>query len=104
MASIESRSSCDPHANCQPEPPMAQAPYPTGVICKSELPRVRMFIPVSMRFWIHTNWRRFSLTDFLNIRAASSYRMENGDHLWHIKHEPATIIISLLYLTPPACL
>src|SRR5215471_12635502 len=44
IAATESASSCWPQANSQPEPPMAQAPNPTGVSCKSEFPSLRSFI------------------------------------------------------------
>src|SRR5262249_15461290 len=39
IAAIDSLSSCGPHAKAQPPPPMAHAPMPMGVICKSLLPR-----------------------------------------------------------------
>src|SRR5438874_1240891 len=38
MAAMESSSSCGPHANAQPAPPMAHAPTPMGVMFKSLLP------------------------------------------------------------------
>ena len=44
MAAIESWSSCDPQANSQPEPPIAQAPKPIGVMCKSVSPSHRVSI------------------------------------------------------------
>src|SRR5438270_13085548 len=47
---MESLSSCEPHANCHPEPPMAQAPKPTRVMFRSEFPRVRVSIPISCNF------------------------------------------------------
>src|SRR5438105_12580185 len=49
MAAMDSLSSCDPQANCQPEPPMAQAPQPTRVMCRSELPSLRICISVSFQ-------------------------------------------------------
>ena len=44
IAAIESSSSWLPQANAQPAPPMAQAPNPSGVICKSESPSSLVFI------------------------------------------------------------
>src|SRR5260370_26692401 len=44
MAAMESASSCGPQANSQPEPPRAQAPKPTEVILRSELPNFRVSI------------------------------------------------------------
>src|SRR5437667_11329502 len=41
---MESASSCGPQANSQSEPPMAQAPKPTGVILTSEFPSFRVSI------------------------------------------------------------
>jgi hypothetical protein len=41
---MESLSSCEPQAKAHPPPPMAQAPKPTGVIIKSELPSLRVCI------------------------------------------------------------
>src|SRR5438270_8354146 len=38
MAAIESRSSWAPQANSQPPPPIAHAPKPIGVMCRSEVP------------------------------------------------------------------
>src|SRR6185437_5603172 len=38
MAPTESLSSCGPQAKGRPPPPMAQAPTPIGVICKSLFP------------------------------------------------------------------
>src|SRR6266404_1039250 len=38
MASTDCLSSCSPQPNSQPDPPIAQAPKPTGVMDKSELP------------------------------------------------------------------
>src|SRR5436853_459235 len=38
MAATESSSSCGPQANAHPPPPSAQAPKPTGVMSRSELP------------------------------------------------------------------
>src|SRR5271166_6511654 len=49
MASMDSLSSCEPQANCQPEPPIAQAPKPTRVMCKSELPSLRVCISISFK-------------------------------------------------------
>src|ERR1700733_6538488 len=42
MAAMESLSSWLPQPNSQPEPPIAQAPNPIGVINKSELPSRRV--------------------------------------------------------------
>ena len=42
MAAMESLSSCGPQAYCQSPPPMAQAPKPMGVRCRSELPSWRV--------------------------------------------------------------
>src|SRR5438094_1030993 len=47
---MESLSLCELQANCQPEPPIAHAPYPTGVICRSELPSCRFCISISCNF------------------------------------------------------
>src|SRR5438067_1879054 len=44
MAATESASSCGPQANAQPPPPIAQAPKPIGVMCRSELPSGRVVI------------------------------------------------------------
>src|SRR6266581_8767294 len=44
MAAMDALSSCSPQANSQPAPPMAQAPKPTGVMNKSELPSCFVFI------------------------------------------------------------
>src|SRR5437016_1358967 len=44
MAAMESASSCLPQAKSQPEPPMVQAPKPTGVILRFELPSLRVCI------------------------------------------------------------
>src|SRR6267142_517115 len=38
MVAMESLSSWPPQANCQPDPPMAHAPKPIGVMCRSEVP------------------------------------------------------------------
>src|SRR5437879_8782684 len=43
---MESASSWGPQANSQPEPPMAHAPNPTGVILMSEFPSVRVSIRI----------------------------------------------------------
>src|SRR5437764_2960711 len=40
MAAIDSSSSCRPHPNSQPPPPIAHAPKPTRVICRSLAPSV----------------------------------------------------------------
>ena len=42
MAAMESLSSWPPHANSQPEPPMAQAPKPRVVIFNPLVPRERV--------------------------------------------------------------
>src|SRR5713101_9303403 len=42
MAAIESLSSCGPQPNCQPPPPRAQAPKPTGVMFIFEFPSLRI--------------------------------------------------------------
>src|ERR1700722_10062508 len=44
MAAIESLSSWPPHANSQPEPPIAHAPKPIGVMYKSEVPSCVVFM------------------------------------------------------------
>ena len=44
MAATESLSSCAPQANSQPEPPMAQAPKPIGVMNRSEFPSRFVFM------------------------------------------------------------
>jgi hypothetical protein len=49
MAATESRSACDPQPNSQPEPPIAQAPKPIGVMSRSELPSRGVFIVLSFR-------------------------------------------------------
>src|SRR5882724_8865353 len=41
---MDALSSCAPQANSQPEPPMAQAPKPTGVMNRSEFPSCLVFI------------------------------------------------------------
>src|SRR4029078_7265543 len=38
MVATLSASSCEPHANAHPPPPMAHAPNPIGVTCGSALP------------------------------------------------------------------
>src|SRR6266850_243993 len=43
---MESASSWGPQANSQPEPPMAHAPKPTGVILMSEFPSLRVCIRI----------------------------------------------------------
>src|SRR6185437_2775720 len=48
MASMEFLSSCWPQENAQSPPPMAQAPTPMGVICRSELPSCRVCIAFLM--------------------------------------------------------
>src|SRR6266404_2238667 len=56
MAAIESLPSWVPQANAQPEPPIAQAPKPIGVMCRSVVPSclvsmiVVSFIPVPFTF------------------------------------------------------
>src|SRR6266446_5678289 len=48
MAAMESLSSWAPQANSQPPPPIAQAPKPTGVINRSEVPsRFVFMVPLS---------------------------------------------------------
>src|SRR5262249_33718956 len=42
IAAIESSSACGPQAKAHPEPPMAQAPKPIGVMSRSEFPRRRV--------------------------------------------------------------
>src|SRR6266576_2540429 len=44
MAAIDALSSWSPQPNSQPEPPIAQAPKPMGVMPKSELPRRFVFM------------------------------------------------------------
>src|SRR5438477_8348510 len=44
IAAIDALSSCSPQPNSQPEPPIAHAPKPTGVMDKSELPSFFVFI------------------------------------------------------------
>src|SRR4029077_11759462 len=44
MAAINALSAWAPQQNSQPEPPMAQAPKPMGVMNKSELPRRFVFM------------------------------------------------------------
>src|SRR3954471_1531396 len=44
MAAIDSLSSCGPHENAHPAPPMAQAPTPMGVISRSLLPSLFLVI------------------------------------------------------------
>src|SRR5438067_13736385 len=44
MAAMESLSSWSPQANSQPEPPMAQAPKPIGVMNRSEFPSRFVFM------------------------------------------------------------
>src|SRR5437762_5337075 len=46
IAATDALSSWSPQPNSQPEPPMAQAPKPTGVIDKSELPSCFVFISI----------------------------------------------------------
>src|SRR6267143_5415941 len=46
IAAADALSSCSPQPNSQPEPPMAQAPKPIGVINKSELPSCFVFISI----------------------------------------------------------
>src|SRR2546422_10427182 len=45
---MDALSSCAPQANSQPEPPMAQAPKPTGVMNRSEFPSCFVFIGPSV--------------------------------------------------------
>src|SRR6185436_7942366 len=47
IAFTESASSCGPQPNIQSPPPMAQAPKPTSVICRSELPSRRVCTSVA---------------------------------------------------------
>src|SRR4029450_11803960 len=47
MAAIESVSSCGPQPNIQAPPPIAQAPKPTTVISRSELPSRRVCTKVA---------------------------------------------------------
>src|ERR1700676_4215118 len=49
MAAMESSSSCGPQENSQPGPPRAQAPNPTGGICRSEFPTLRVSISLLSR-------------------------------------------------------
>src|SRR6266404_1992701 len=49
MASTDCLSSCSPQPNSQPDPPIAHAPKPTGVIDKSELPSFLVFISIFSR-------------------------------------------------------
>src|SRR5712671_1649071 len=51
MAAIESLSSCGPHPNCQPPPPRAQAPKPTGVMSIFEFPSLRVCM-TSPEYWL----------------------------------------------------
>src|SRR5258706_10628024 len=51
MAAIESLSSCGPQPNCQPPPPRAQAPKPTGVMWISEFPSLRVCM-TSPEYWL----------------------------------------------------
>src|SRR5712671_2987022 len=51
MAEIESLSSCGPQPNCQPPPPRAQAPKPTGVMWISEFPSLRVCM-TSPEYWL----------------------------------------------------
>src|SRR5205807_5736171 len=44
MAAMESLSSWDPQANSQPDPPIAHAPKPIGVINRSEFPSRFVFM------------------------------------------------------------
>src|SRR5258708_26863254 len=78
MAAMESLSFCDPQANSQPEPPMAQAPKPTGVMCRLELPslRVSIFNPFFGRDSTIAAWRHQWLTVFY-------WRREGLEHLGH---------------------
>src|SRR5262245_43704714 len=46
MAATESLSSWPPQANSQPEPPIAHAPNPIGVINRSELPNCFVFTTI----------------------------------------------------------
>src|SRR5438309_10504388 len=47
MAATESLSSWAPQAKAHPPPPMAHAPNPTGVMCRSELPSRRVCMTAS---------------------------------------------------------
>src|ERR1700751_3481011 len=47
IAATESWSSWAPQANPQPEPPMAQAPKPIGVMYRSEFPNCLVFMVAS---------------------------------------------------------
>src|SRR5579875_971795 len=71
MAAMESLSSCAPQLNCQPAPPMAQAPTPSAVISRSLLPNF-LVDGISIRcpdFRKRTKWDRF---DFLRLPRKSS--------------------------------
>src|SRR5262249_4854665 len=46
MAVMDALSSWSPQPNCQPEPPIAQAPKPTGVMLRSELPNGLVFMSI----------------------------------------------------------
>src|SRR6266850_3702745 len=49
---MDALSSCAPQANSQPEPPIAQAPKPTGVMNRSEFPSCFVFIVPSVLVFI----------------------------------------------------
>src|SRR5260221_8071931 len=83
MAATDALSSWAPQANCQPEPPMAQAPKPTGVINRSEFPSCFVFIGPSVRvFMISPNHYLFLLFHCLLPAAAEGFDQgDGGDEL-----------------------
>src|SRR5258707_8853139 len=49
LAAMESVSSWAPQAHAQPPPPIAHAPKPIGVMCRSEFPSLLVFISETPR-------------------------------------------------------
>src|ERR1700674_738827 len=87
MAAMESLSSCAPHPHCQPPPPIAHAPYPTGVMFKSELPNRRVSISNLLgrasqgskvyRTWFNQHERRFR-SRVLSLSSAGKGKLTVG--------------------------
>src|SRR5260370_36440172 len=67
IAAMESLSSCGPHAKAQSPPPIAHAPKPMGVRCKSELPSCFLSILDSMR--AERSWRQWKMKNWMARRA-----------------------------------